>query len=234
MRFTGHQRDTQGTTTQADDVDYLHARYYNPTIARFLSIDPVRGNPRTPQSWNLYAYVQNNPVNATDPDGRLLDWLKKLVSGELFQEWFKSWVGKQTKPETQQTEQEKQEQRQVLEEAGLPESNRGAVLGTGGERYNDAGSTAVKDVVGSVVREGTSVVVIGGVAKGVSALSRVKNISGKDLLRQLEKAGASVRPGRGSHMKVTFQGRTTSVPVHGNQSLPKGTLNDILKDLGLK
>jgi RHS repeat-associated protein len=84
MKFTGHERDNFDTTTnQADDLDYMHARYYNPTVARFLSPDPVRGNPSTPQSWNLYAYVQNNPVNATDPDGRsaIVGWVVKLIKG---------------------------------------------------------------------------------------------------------------------------------------------------------
>ena len=71
MRFTGHQRDTFNTRFTLDDLDYMHARYYSPTAGRFLSIDPVRGNPRTPQSWNLYAYVRNRPLVARDPDGRL-------------------------------------------------------------------------------------------------------------------------------------------------------------------
>jgi len=48
----------------------MHARDYNPNVARFLSVDPVRGNPKRPQSFNLYAYVANNPINRVDPDGR--------------------------------------------------------------------------------------------------------------------------------------------------------------------
>ncbi len=73
MKFTGHECDLQGTpSTPTDDLCYMHARYYNQNIARFLSVDPVRGTPKTPQSWDLYSYVRNNPLNATDPDGRLL------------------------------------------------------------------------------------------------------------------------------------------------------------------
>jgi RHS repeat-associated protein len=69
MKFTGHERDLQGTASVADDLDYMHARFYNPLLARFLSTDPVTGDPGRPQSWNRYAYVWNSPLNYTDPTG---------------------------------------------------------------------------------------------------------------------------------------------------------------------
>jgi len=72
MKYTGHERDQQGTcSTQTDDLDYMHARFESPIIARFMSADPVRGNPKRPQSFNLFAYVTNNPLNSTDPLGLL-------------------------------------------------------------------------------------------------------------------------------------------------------------------
>lgn len=37
--------------------------------ARFLSADPKPGEAGNSQSWNRYAYVQNNPVNMVDPNG---------------------------------------------------------------------------------------------------------------------------------------------------------------------
>jgi len=49
--------------------DSLHSRYYNFTIARFRSIDPVRGNAKRPRSFNLFAYVGDNPINFVDPLG---------------------------------------------------------------------------------------------------------------------------------------------------------------------
>jgi RHS repeat-associated protein len=69
LAFTGHERDDDGTTAGEADFDYLHARYYSPALGRFLSID--RGSSKTtPQAWNLYSYVLNNPMKAVDPDGR--------------------------------------------------------------------------------------------------------------------------------------------------------------------
>jgi RHS repeat-associated protein len=48
------------------------SRTYNPTPGRWLSPDPGGANvvhPDDPQTWNMYAYVRNNPVTLTDPSG---------------------------------------------------------------------------------------------------------------------------------------------------------------------
>lgn len=71
LKFTGHERDFPYPGGGAHTLDYMHARYYLTDAARFLSIDPGRDfNLTKPQSWNMYAYVRNNPVNASDPTGR--------------------------------------------------------------------------------------------------------------------------------------------------------------------
>lgn len=49
---------------------YLRARYYDPSIGRFLSRDPVPGYAHFPQSQHPYAYAYNNPVAWTDPSGQ--------------------------------------------------------------------------------------------------------------------------------------------------------------------
>lgn len=46
---------------------YFLARYYDPTIGRFLSEDPVPNG-------NFFVYCDNNPVNMVDPDGRESCW----------------------------------------------------------------------------------------------------------------------------------------------------------------
>ncbi len=72
MKFTGHERDAIADSP-GFDLDYMHARYYDPNGSRFLSLDPgTDWDPSQPQSWNLYTYVRNSPVGAMDPDGRQL------------------------------------------------------------------------------------------------------------------------------------------------------------------
>jgi RHS repeat-associated protein len=69
MKFTGHERDLEGTPDRLDDLDYMHARYFSPVLGRFLSVDPVLGDTSSSQNWNRYSYVWNNPLNAVDPLG---------------------------------------------------------------------------------------------------------------------------------------------------------------------
>jgi RHS repeat-associated protein len=64
--FTGHE--------MLDDLGLIHmgGRVYDPTLARFLSTDPVVQQPHNLQNYNRYSYVLNNPVSYTDPTGYLV------------------------------------------------------------------------------------------------------------------------------------------------------------------
>jgi len=59
FRYTGRYYD------QETGLYYYRARYYDADLGRFLSVDPIG----YADQWNLYAYVGNNPLNATDPSG---------------------------------------------------------------------------------------------------------------------------------------------------------------------
>lgn len=70
LKFTGHERDLGVLTSNADDLDYMHARFYNPRLGRLLGVDrAASAKPSAPQSWNRYAYVSNSPLVYNDPDG---------------------------------------------------------------------------------------------------------------------------------------------------------------------
>ncbi len=51
-------------------IQNFGARWYDPRIGRFLAIDPAGFDPQNPQSFNRYAYANNNPYRYVDPDGR--------------------------------------------------------------------------------------------------------------------------------------------------------------------
>jgi len=70
MKFTGHERDLASLAGAGDDLDYMHARHASPLTGRFLSVDPVRGAPNSPQGWNRYSYVLSSPANLIDPTGQ--------------------------------------------------------------------------------------------------------------------------------------------------------------------
>jgi RHS repeat-associated protein len=64
-RFTSYERDSETGT------DYAVNRQYAQGIGRFTRPDPYEGSYdyEIPQSLNRYAYVENDPANATDPTG---------------------------------------------------------------------------------------------------------------------------------------------------------------------
>ena len=58
-RYTGREYD-------APDLYYYRARYYDPTIGRFITPDPIG---YLSGDFNFYRYVGNDPVNFVDPLG---------------------------------------------------------------------------------------------------------------------------------------------------------------------
>ncbi len=70
--YTGRRHDFES------GLYYYRARYYDPTIGRFLQRDPIG----TLDHMNLYQYTGNNPLNWIDPWGLCsekatwLDWMQ--------------------------------------------------------------------------------------------------------------------------------------------------------------
>lgn len=62
FRFTGEPLDGTGLV-------YLRARYYDPSVAVFVSRDTWPGSTASPQSLNRYAYATGNPTTFSDPSG---------------------------------------------------------------------------------------------------------------------------------------------------------------------
>ena len=106
FKFTGKERDTE------TNYDYFGARYYNSKLGLWNSVDPLAS--KYP-GWSPYNYVECNPLNKYDPDGKgPLDavniaiyfamWLGGKIAGikESIQENKSKTVGVKINGETQQ------------------------------------------------------------------------------------------------------------------------------------
>jgi len=61
--YTTYENDSES------GLNYAMARFHNPRVGRFMSLDPYPSDKRYPQSWNRYPYGNNNPVSFSDPTG---------------------------------------------------------------------------------------------------------------------------------------------------------------------
>ena len=70
--YTGQMRDGESTAGTDTGEDYFSARYFWANTARFTSPDAPFADqrPEDGQSWNMYAYVRNNPLRYVDPSGK--------------------------------------------------------------------------------------------------------------------------------------------------------------------
>ncbi|WP_202710326.1 RHS repeat-associated core domain-containing protein, partial [Sporosalibacterium faouarense] len=63
FRYAGEYYD------QESGLYYLRARYYDPSISRFITEDTYKGDVTNPLTLNLYTYCLNNPIIRIDPTG---------------------------------------------------------------------------------------------------------------------------------------------------------------------
>ncbi|OOG59320.1 RHS repeat-associated core domain-containing protein [Rhodanobacter sp. C03] len=61
--YTGHVNDPDTALV------YMQHRYYDPSMGRFLSVDPKTPTAGNPFDFNRFAYVNDNPILNIDPDG---------------------------------------------------------------------------------------------------------------------------------------------------------------------
>jgi len=73
---------------------YFGARYYDPGISIWLSVDPLSDEA---PGWTPYRYAFNNPIRIIDPNGMFEDWVQHKESGEYV--WMDGVTGAKNTPE---------------------------------------------------------------------------------------------------------------------------------------
>ena len=69
---------------------YLRARYYQPSVGRFITRDTYTGESDESLSLHLYTYCENDSVNAWDPSGHYKIKMKHING----MKWKKNWKGR--------------------------------------------------------------------------------------------------------------------------------------------
>jgi RHS repeat-associated protein len=82
--FTGEPRDATG-------LSYLRARYYDPSLGRFMSRDTFSGFAFLPASLNRCTYAGDNPLTSTDPTGRSSSKVTEETDDDG--DWDRIWGG---------------------------------------------------------------------------------------------------------------------------------------------
>jgi RHS repeat-associated protein len=83
FRYSGELWDSK------TELQYLRARWYDPSVGRFISQDTFEGDAKNPLSLNLYTYVENNPLKYIDPTGHA----PNNPLPETPEEFAKIWIG---------------------------------------------------------------------------------------------------------------------------------------------
>ena len=77
-----------GKELDPSDLYYFGARYYDPDLGRFTSVDPIGDN-------HAYAYVNNNPMNYVDPTGMDDDFVgtsQKPIAAIIYNSQFPEFI----------------------------------------------------------------------------------------------------------------------------------------------
>ncbi|MBK9158367.1 MAG: RHS repeat protein [Micropruina sp.] len=84
--WTGQHGFLNGIKDTTLGYTHLGAREYDPTLQRFITVDPVQDT-TVPLQWNAYTYCENSPITHSDPTG-LID---KVSESNTWDDSDKEW-----------------------------------------------------------------------------------------------------------------------------------------------
>ena len=75
LRYRGYYYDAES------GLYYLQSRYYDPAVCRFINADKYYSTDQGELGCNMFAYCNNSPIIASDPDGEWLNVVVGMVVG---------------------------------------------------------------------------------------------------------------------------------------------------------
>ena len=75
LRYRGYYYDNES------GLYYLQSRYYDPAVCRFVNADGYASTGQGVLGYNMFAYCNNSPIIASDPDGEWLNVVVGMVVG---------------------------------------------------------------------------------------------------------------------------------------------------------
>ena len=85
-------------TSPEGGLQYLRARWYDPSMGAFGSRDSLLGDAADPATLNRYAYAEGNPVAACDPTGHVRAYKNRLSSQRATQRRARASGSRRTTP----------------------------------------------------------------------------------------------------------------------------------------
>jgi len=120
--YSGHQLDT------AISLYYCRARFYDPSLQRFVSQDPMGF---TAGDDNLYRYCGNAPTDTTDPSGEDICLMQGNASGNLANDTFH----RQIRVDTWQMRYDRAEKKMCWKRTGSKSYSFGVDLSEGEKHF---------------------------------------------------------------------------------------------------
>lgn len=140
--YAGHVMDAETGLT------YMQQRYYDPTIGRFLSVDPVAADGSTGNNFSRYWYANNNPYRFKDPDGRLSCSRSNVSCQELQSELKTPDIPTWQEGSSGNSQSSTQHRRGCdTSECDEVQATRAAILQKQGEALREAGIYGAKEAV---------------------------------------------------------------------------------------
>jgi RHS repeat-associated protein len=166
--YTGRERDLES------GLDYYRARYYDPQVGRFISVDPMGfGAGDT----NLYRYVGNSSTNANDPSGEFWNFVGGAAIGAVLDVGFQVYENWGTGKGIDLTRVA------ISAVAGAVGGGIGGALGKGGALLKGAGLFTEHALVDTGLSLGTRTAINAGVGFNLGYWGKVteNKVGGKEL-----------------------------------------------------